>query len=94
MCCPTPQMKDIADKLEQAEGGLSHFGRGGGGSYMALGAGPPKSKDESHLKKIVRDSSKLTREHLQGAMTQTMKNMLFNRTQEGGTSSTAMDTTS
>merc|ERR1719197_2194739 len=32
------QMKDIADKLESAEGGLSHFGRGGGGGSYLLGA--------------------------------------------------------
>ena len=75
------QMRDIADKLESAEGGLSHFGRnsavgGGGGSYL-MGGGERK-KDDSQLKKIVRDSSKITREHLLAAMTQAMKHVLFN----------------
>ena len=88
-------MKDLADKLEQAEGGLSHFGRGGGGSYLMMGgAGAAASKkDESQLKKIVRDSSKLTREHLQGAMTQAMKNLLFNG-MPTAPPPTAMDTSS
>ena len=77
------QMKDLADKLESAEGGLSHFGRGGGGSYL-MGADRPAKKDDSQLKKIVRESSKITREHLQGAMTQAMKNILFNGQGGGG----------
>jgi COP9 signalosome complex subunit 5 len=78
------QIKDIADKLESAEGSLSHFGRGGGagGSSYMLGPagdrGGGSRKDDSQLRKVVRDSSKVTREHLQGAMTQVMKNMLFN----------------
>ena len=73
------QMRDLADKLESAEGGLSHFGRGGGGggSYL-MGAERTAKKDDSQLKKIVRDASKITREHLQGAMTQAMKHVLFN----------------
>jgi COP9 signalosome complex subunit 5 len=79
----TSQMKDLADKLEQAEGSLSHF-RTGGSSYVVMGAGTGAGssigakKDETQIKKIVRDSSKLTREHLQGAMTQAMKQLLFN----------------
>ena len=59
-------MKDLADKLEQAEGGLSGFGRGGAG-YVGHGlygreggGGGAAKKEESQLKKIVRDSSKLT----------------------------------
>ena len=85
------QMKDIADKLESAEGGLSHFGRGsGGGSSYLMGAERSK-KDDTQLKKIVRDSSKLAREHLQAAMTQTMKHLLFN-TPSIASAPTAMDT--
>ena len=87
-------MKDLADKLEQAEGGLSHLGRGGGGSYLVMGGGGGggggAKKDESQLKKIVRDASKLSREHLQGSMTQQMKAILFN----GAGTPTAMDTSS
>ena len=90
----TSQMKDLADKLEQAEGGLSHFGRGaGGGGYLAmggLGGGGGGAKKDDQLKKIVRDSSKLTREHLQGAMTQAMKHILFNTSEAAA--ATAMDT--
>ena len=76
----------------QAEGQLSHFGRGGG-SYL-MGAERTSKKDDSQLKKIVKDSSKLTREHLQGTMTQAMKNILFNppTAMFEGTAS-AMDTT-
>jgi len=92
------QMKDLADKLESAEGGLSHFGRGGGGGagYM-MGAERSAKKDDSQLKKIVRDSSKVTREHLQGAMTQAMKHILFNgtdpaRASTGAAAPTMMDT--
>jgi len=99
----TSQMRDLADKLEQAEGGLSHFGRGGAGSYLVMGGGgaggasagassAAAKKDDSQLKKIVRDSSKLTREHLQGAMTQAMKNLLFNSL-PAPPPTTAMDTT-
>jgi len=87
------QMKDLADKLESAEGGLSHFGRGGGGGGSYLMGAERSKKDDSQLKKIVRDSSKVTREHLQGAMTQAMKNILFNGTASGATAPTAMDTT-
>ena len=76
------QMKDLADKLESAEGGLSHFGRAGGatgvGGSSYLMGGERAKKDESPLKKIVRDASKISREHLQAAMTQAMKHVLFN----------------
>ena len=90
------QMKDLADKLESAEGGLSHFGRGGGGgggSYL-MGAERTSKKDDSQLKKIVRDASKITREHLQGAMTQAMKVVLFNGNEAAKVTgaATAMDT--
>ena len=84
--------KDLADKLESAEGGIQNFGRGGG-SYL-MGAERTSKKDDSQLKKIVRDSSKITREHLQGAMTQAMKKLLFNGNDAANSSSAAteMDT--
>ena len=87
------QIKDLADKLESAEGGISHFGRGGGGGAYLMG-GERAKKDDSQLKKIVRDSSKITREHLQGAMTQAMKKLLFNGNDAANSSSAAteMDT--
>ena len=39
------QIKDLADKIEQAEGQLAHFGRGGGSSYV--GARPPAASHAS-----------------------------------------------
>lgn len=93
------QMKDLADKLESAEGGLSHFGRAGGatgvGGSSYLMGGERAKKDESPLKKIVRDASKISREHLQAAMTQAMKHVLFNSAAaEGGATNgaSAMET--
>ena len=44
----------------------------------AAGAERTKAKEESALKKIVRDGLKISREHLQGTMTQVGKNILFN----------------
>jgi len=72
----TAQIKDLADKIEQAEGNLSHM-RGGGGSYLGPTADRGK-KEETQLRKIVKDSSKLCREHLQGLMAQVSKDVLFN----------------
>ena len=43
-------MQDLADKIEQAEGQLAHFGRGGGGTYIGQGAGTEKKKDESQVR--------------------------------------------
>lgn len=71
----TAQIKDLADKIEQAEGQLSHM-RGGGGSY--LGGADRGKKEDTQLRKIVKDSSKLCREHLQGFMSQVSKEVLFN----------------
>jgi len=70
----TTQIKDLADKIEQAEGQLSHMR--GGGSY--LGASERGKKEDTQLRKIVKDSSKLCREHLQGLMSQVSKEVLFN----------------
>eukprot|EP00967_Tisochrysis_lutea_P121094 scaffold199232_cov40-Tisochrysis_lutea.AAC.2 len=70
------QLKDLADKVEQVESQLTHFGRGGS-SYLGLGDRMPK-KDESQMKKLVKDASKLSREHVQGLMQQVMKDAVFN----------------
>ena len=48
----TSQIKDLADKIEQADGTLSHM-RGGGGSYL----GPSTAerggkKEETQLRKV------------------------------------------
>jgi len=83
------QMQDLADKIEQAEGQLAHFGRGSA-SYIGQAAGERTKKDESQLKKIVKDGSKIGREHLQGMMSQVMKDVLFNHS--GSSSVVAMDT--
>lgn len=73
----TSKIKDLADKIEQAEGQLSHMRGGGGGSYLGPTADRGK-KEETQLRKIVKDSSQLCREHLQGLMSQVSKDVLFN----------------
>ncbi len=60
----------------QAEGQLSHFGRGGG-SYSGA-AERSARKEDSQLRKVVKLSSKLSREHVQGLMSQLMKDVVFN----------------
>jgi len=83
------QIQDLADKIEQAESQLAHFGRGGG-SYIGTSERAGK-KDDTQLKKIVKDSSKIAQEHLQGLMGQAMKDVLFNSSQSAA-SAVAMDT--
>jgi len=68
------QISDLAEKLEQAETGLTHSGRMGMGSYFM----PEKKKEESQLAKLTRDSSKVALEQVTGIMTQVMKDSLFN----------------
>jgi len=85
------QMQDLADKIEQAEGQQAHFGRGSA-SYIGQGSGERAKKDESQLKKIVKDASKIGREHLQGMMSQVMKDVLFNHSGPAVSSAVAMDT--
>ncbi|KAL1521892.1 hypothetical protein AB1Y20_021543 [Prymnesium parvum] len=72
------QMQDLADKIEQAEGQLANFGRAGGSFVGPSGSTERTKKDETQLKKIVKDSIKIGREHLQGLMSQVMKDILFN----------------
>jgi COP9 signalosome complex subunit 5 len=71
------QVRDLADKLEQAEGTLVNSR-----SAMYLGGSSAKGgaakSEESQLSKICRDSSKLTRDHVQGLMSQIIKNTAFN----------------
>jgi len=96
------QMQDLADKIEQADGQLAHFGRGGSyaPSYVGGGGGggggdnkAAAKKDDSTLRKIVKDSTKIGREHLQGLMSQVMKDVLFNPgSRRDATSAVAMDT--
>jgi len=84
------QIKDLADKIEQAEGQLSHFGRGGG-AYFGLGERSTK-KDEAQLKKLMKDASKLGREHVQGLMQQVIKDGVFNSSRGAAPAPTDMDT--
>jgi len=86
----TDQLKDLADKVEQVETQLSHSGRGGG-SYLGLGDRAPK-KDDSQLKKLVKDASKLSREHVQGLMQQLLKDHVFNASATPAQPAGAMDT--
>jgi len=67
------QITDLAEKLEQAETGLSHTGRMGGGYFSS-----EKKKEESQLSKLTKDSSKVALEQVTGIMTQVMKDNLFN----------------
>lgn len=73
------QIRDLADKLEQAEGHLASFSRGSS-SLFGHGGAERKSKqaEDSPLSKICRDSSKLTKEHIQGLVSQIVKNTAFN----------------
>ena len=86
------QMKDLADKIEQAEQQLSHFGRGGG-AYSGA-AERSARKEDSQLRKVVKLSSKLSREHVQGLMSQLMKDVVFNHSTATSTlaGTSAMDT--
>lgn len=93
------QLGDLADKIEQAEGQLANFGRGAGVYGGGLGVGGDRGggkKEESQLRKLVGDSSKLGREHLQGMMQQLTKDILFNTTKPVGdkaaSAAAAMDT--
>ncbi|KAG2483089.1 hypothetical protein HYH03_018027 [Edaphochlamys debaryana] len=67
------QIADVAEKLEQAEGQLTHGGRLGRFVEKKKGAG-----DDSALSKICRDTSKLAAEQIKGLSTQVIKNALFN----------------
>ena len=46
------QMQDLADKIESAEGQLTHFGRGSA-SYIGQGAGERTKKDDSQVRPVV-----------------------------------------
>jgi len=85
------QIGDLAEKLEQAEGQLQHSGRIGG-FYVPS----DRKKEDSHLSKIARDSSKMCTEQVHGLMSQVIKDTLFNAGGkkrgggEGGGGATAM----
>ncbi|TYI22775.1 hypothetical protein ES332_A06G126400v1 [Gossypium tomentosum] len=64
------QLSDLAEKLEQAENHLTHSRIGP--------LGTSRKKEESHLGKITRDSSKITVEQAHGLMSQVIKDILFN----------------
>ncbi|KAJ1626287.1 JAB1/Mov34/MPN/PAD-1 ubiquitin protease-domain-containing protein [Pavlovales sp. CCMP2436] len=70
------QVGDLAAKLEQAEGQLVNTNRSS--LYLGSGAKGGAKAEESQLSKICRDSSKLTRDHVQGLMSQIIKNTAFN----------------
>ncbi|KAI8812795.1 JAB1/Mov34/MPN/PAD-1 ubiquitin protease-domain-containing protein [Cladochytrium replicatum] len=68
------QMMDLAEKVEQAEAGISQNRFGGGGSFFS----EKKKGEESLLSKVAKDSNKITVEAAHGLMTQVLKNSLFN----------------
>eukprot|EP00735_Rhodelphis_limneticus_P009101 TRINITY_DN2540_c0_g1::TRINITY_DN2540_c0_g1_i1::g.19091::m.19091 TRINITY_DN2540_c0_g1::TRINITY_DN2540_c0_g1_i1::g.19091 ORF type:complete len:341 (+),score=36.76,sp/Q54PF3/CSN5_DICDI/68.42/9e-169,JAB/PF01398.16/1.9e-30,Prok-JAB/PF14464.1/2.2e-05,UPF0172/PF03665.8/0.23,UPF0172/PF03665.8/1.3e+02 TRINITY_DN2540_c0_g1_i1:57-1079(+) len=67
------QISDLAEKIEQAEGQLSHSTRLGG--YLM----PEKKKEENPLSKIQKDCAKLSNEQVNGLISQVIKNELFNK---------------
>ncbi|KAF2073850.1 hypothetical protein CYY_004846 [Polysphondylium violaceum] len=66
----TGQINDLSEKIEQAELQLNN-------SKSNL-ISADKKKEETALGKIVKDSSKVTVEQVQGIMSQVMKNLIFN----------------
>ena len=81
----TERLCDLSDKVEQADKQILHFGRGTGSS---LGTGSSffavserASKEDAHLKKLVKDSSKLACEHLHAQMQNLVKDVVFNHAQ-------------
>eukprot|EP00316_Scyphosphaera_apsteinii_P020916 CAMPEP_0119346632 /NCGR_PEP_ID=MMETSP1333-20130426/108104_1 /TAXON_ID=418940 /ORGANISM="Scyphosphaera apsteinii, Strain RCC1455" /LENGTH=356 /DNA_ID=CAMNT_0007359143 /DNA_START=134 /DNA_END=1204 /DNA_ORIENTATION=+ len=85
------QIKDLADKIEQAEGQLMNMGRGGG-SYLGFGERSMSKKEDSQLKKLLKDASKLGREHVQGLMQQLIKDVIFNQSRSALPPASVMDT--
>mmetsp|Transcript_20409 Transcript_20409/g.49389 ORF Transcript_20409/g.49389 Transcript_20409/m.49389 type:complete len:342 (+) Transcript_20409:180-1205(+) len=67
-------IKDLSEKMEQAETQLSHSSRMGG-YYLA----PEKKQEETAISKMCKDSTKIAIEQLQGLMTQVAKDALFNQ---------------
>ncbi|CAH1443492.1 COP9 signalosome complex subunit 5a [Lactuca sativa] len=75
------QISDLAEKLEQAEGQLSHS------RFGPLIAPPQRKKEEeSQLAKITRDSAKITVEQVHGLMSQVIKDILFNSVRQSNKS--------
>jgi len=68
-------VRDLTEKLEQAENQLAHSGR--------MGAGFFDKKEESKLSKVTKDSTKTTIEHVHGLMSQVIKDVLFNLNPKG-----------
>lgn len=67
-------IKDLSEKIDQAESQLTHNNRMGG-YYLAS----EKKQEESQVSKVCKDSTKIAIEQLQGIMTQVAKDSLFNR---------------
>uniref|UniRef100_A0A7S0WE14 MPN domain-containing protein n=1 Tax=Hemiselmis tepida TaxID=464990 RepID=A0A7S0WE14_9CRYP len=67
-------VRDLAEKIDQADSQLSHSSRMGG--YFV----PQEKKgEESAVSKLNRDSTKIAIEQVQGLMTQIAKDALFNK---------------
>eukprot|EP01104_Vermistella_antarctica_P009309 TRINITY_DN237_c0_g2_i1.p1 TRINITY_DN237_c0_g2~~TRINITY_DN237_c0_g2_i1.p1 ORF type:complete len:345 (+),score=84.70 TRINITY_DN237_c0_g2_i1:179-1213(+) len=74
------QIRDLAQKLEQAESQILHTpGKVHGTFTMGMGGSNDKDKEESQLSKLTKDGVKLTVEQVQGMMSQVLKDSLFNR---------------
>ncbi|RKO92964.1 JAB1/Mov34/MPN/PAD-1 ubiquitin protease-domain-containing protein [Blyttiomyces helicus] len=70
------QISDLAEKIEQADQAVAQTGRNG--SFYS-GGHDKKKGEEGALRKIARDSTKITVEAAHGLMAQVLKNVLFNR---------------
>jgi len=75
------QISDLAEKLEQAEGQLSHSRFG-----PLIAPTQRKKEEESQLAKITRDSAKITVEQVHGLMSQVIKDILFNSVRQSNKS--------
>jgi len=84
------QLADVAEKLEQADGQMSHSGRMG--TFLLPSSGDRKKEDA--LAKASHDCSKVASQHLNGLISQVIKEITFNSSGSSGnrlTTASAME---
>ncbi|KAI9360018.1 JAB1/Mov34/MPN/PAD-1 ubiquitin protease-domain-containing protein [Zopfochytrium polystomum] len=67
------QIRDLAEKVDQAEQEMLQAGRGG------FGMAPRKKDDGGQLSKVSKDGARISVEAAHGLMAQVLKNMVFNK---------------